>query len=90
VRYELLDPVGFVLAGNEQKVLDELRSHPPDWILLAEENKKQYNAAFFGVQYAAQVTKWIDENYRSDTLIGQEVGADKGFGIRIYRRKFPG
>jgi hypothetical protein len=87
LRYELLDPIGVVLAGNEQTALNELQSHPPDWILLAEENKKQYNAAYFGVNYAVSIMRWIDANYTSDTLIGKEVGAGKGFGIRIYRRK---
>jgi hypothetical protein len=49
---------------GEANMLAALQATPPDWVLLAPRDFKEYGLPPFGEGYADSIAEWIDGNYR--------------------------
>ena len=50
---------------GEVNMLAALKTAPPDWVLLAPRDFKEYGLPPFGEGYADSIANWIDANYRA-------------------------
>jgi hypothetical protein len=63
IRHKLFLP-GYLTAGNETAVLEELVRARPAAIVLWRRPVSEYDRGLFGEDYGQSLRKWIDENYR--------------------------
>ncbi|MGA2233268.1 MAG: hypothetical protein ABSH22_20385 [Tepidisphaeraceae bacterium] len=76
-------------AAGEEKMLDALHAHPPDWIVLVKEDLADFGTPFFGVDYGKSLYAFVREDYVADD--GRELG-ERPFGdnhdeMLLLRRK---
>ncbi|MBW1858764.1 MAG: glycosyltransferase family 39 protein [Deltaproteobacteria bacterium] len=67
-------------------ILESLQEKPPDFVLLVERSTVEYGYRYFGIDYAADVFRWIEENYVEIVQIGKKPFSGEGFGIVIMKR----
>lgn len=61
-----------IMMFGEEKMLVDLQTHPPDWIILINRDTSEYGLSKFTVDYAQGIGAWIDQNYEVSTQIGGE------------------
>ncbi len=78
-----------MILHGEQPLLDELRSDPPDFVLLVHKNTAEFGVGYFGrdPRYGRAIMDWVEENYDARVLFGNEPLRDDRFGIKILERK---
>ncbi|MCZ6462910.1 MAG: hypothetical protein O7A09_01125, partial [Proteobacteria bacterium] len=78
---------GPVLLFGEQRMLEALRSRPPDWVALVHRDTAVFGARYFGTDYGLELAAWIDENYQPVREIGAPPFHPRGqMGARILRK----
>jgi len=82
-----------VIMFSEDRMLDSLRRHPPDYIALVHRNTSFFDARYFGQDYGRRIGAWIADNY--DLSRGMRYGArpfneSNEFGILIAPRRQTG
>jgi hypothetical protein len=82
--YTAFLPTFFSVFGGA--ILSSLQEKPPDFVLLVERSTIEHGHAYFGVDYATEVLRWIKENYMEISQIGKEPLSGEGFGIVIMKR----
>jgi len=77
-----------ILAYGESAILDDIASHPPDYVVFFHRDMTEFGVGYFGSdpRYGQQIMNWVSEHYLPVHLIGDEPLTDDGFGIRILRR----
>ncbi len=75
-----------LLMFGQADMIDSLRVHPPDWILLIHRNTLEYGPQFFGADYGRELMAWVGRNYHRIDRVGDEPFVDERFGIVIMRR----
>jgi hypothetical protein len=82
-------PTEVALFG-EEAMLADLRSHPPDYLVLVHKETGEFGFRFFGKDYAAGIMAWIDRNYFELGLAGDRPFVDPlRFGMLLMKRKPP-
>ena len=86
MRHKLYLP-GYLAAGNEAAVLDELERARPAAIVLWRRPVSEYDRAMFGEDYGESVRKWIEARYRLEPFRakGAPVRANPRFMLGIAR-----
>ena len=84
--YGVFDPVEFAIYG-EDRVLVSLKTHMPDYVVLAHVDLREQGARFFGRDYGQQISAWIHAQYREETLFGSPPLQDDQFGLLLLKRK---
>jgi 4-amino-4-deoxy-L-arabinose transferase-like glycosyltransferase len=82
--YTAFLPTFFAVFGND--ILESLQEKPPDFVLLVERSTWEYGYRYFGIDYATDVFRWIEENYVEIVQIGKKPFSGEGFGIVIMKR----
>jgi hypothetical protein len=87
-RYGLFLPTELRAHGGEERVLAELRAHPPDWVALVDRASDEFGTRPFGEEPASgrAILRWIEQDYRRELRIGPEPFRGEGFGIVVLRR----
>ena len=70
----------------DRAILESLQEKPPDFVLLVERSTIEYGYRYFGIDYAAEVLQWIEENYIEISQIGKKPFTGEGFGIVVMKR----
>jgi len=82
----LLNPHVVMLTG-ESSILNSLKEHTPDYIMLVDQDFAHLGARYFGIDYARTTFEWILQNYKVEQQIGARPFSNQGFGIQIRKRK---
>ena len=79
--YYNLIPLYVELFG-ERKVIDQLISTKPEYIILNNRDSSDYGYRFICRDYAFNVCKYVNKHYAFDKMIGDSV-----YNMQIYKRK---
>jgi hypothetical protein len=87
-RYNLFLPEEIEAFGGDERILQDLRAHPPDFIALVHRDYTEFGVGPFGVdpRNGRGIMNWVAGNYRRVGRIGAEPFHGRGFGIAILRR----
>ena len=86
--YTVFDPVLMAVYGGEERVVETLTAHPPDYIALVQRNFYEYGLAPFGQdpRFGRTILAWVDKHYEVVQVYGAPpIG--KVFGIALLRCK---
>jgi hypothetical protein len=76
-----------VLMFGEERIVADLREHPPDLVAIVHKSTAEYGLPWFGVDYGANLMAFVRAWYAPSTLIGGEpLRGDTRFGIRLMER----
>lgn len=76
-----------LLFFGEERILDALRTTPPDAVVLVHKDTSEYGPRFFGQDYGAPIMAWVRRAYTSAALIGAPPLASEQFGVEVLVRK---
>ena len=80
-------PTEVALFGEDAMVAD-MKSHPPDYIVLVHKETSEFGFRFFGKDYGTRMMAWIDQNYSELGLAGDRPFVDPyRFGMLLMKRK---
>jgi hypothetical protein len=87
-RFQLFLPPE-IAAFGEAAMLADLEAHPPDFVVLAHRDGREFGAGPFGrdPRNGARLRAWVDRRYERVARIGPEPFAGEGFGIVILQRR---
>jgi len=83
-------PTEFDAFGSDA-MLQELREHPPDIVVVMHRRHGEFGVAAFGqdARFGRDLMAWIGAHYQRVERIGREPSDEAGFGILILRRRPP-
>jgi hypothetical protein len=77
-----------LLIFGEERILEEFRAHPPDWIALTHKDTREYGVGFFGRGYGRALYAWVQRHYEPRALFGDApLAPGSRFGIRLLERR---
>jgi len=83
----LLNPMTWVLFNEGRGYLDDLKAHPPRYIMLIDRSFPEFNMSFFGKDYGEDIYNWIQQEFVLFKQIGPTPFTGSGFGIQFYKLK---
>ena len=88
-RFHLFLPPEFEAHGGEEAMLEDLRAHPADYVVLVHRPHREFGVGPFGTdpRNGRRIMAWVRENYARVRRVGDEPFGDRGFGIVILRRE---
>jgi hypothetical protein len=69
-------------------MMASVRNNPPDYVMLIHRDHSEYGVKFFGQEkrFGLDLMQWIEANYQTVCLIGNEPLRNSLFGIKILKR----
>ena len=88
-RFNLFLPAELRAFGGEEAMLEEIREHPPDFVVLMHRDSAEFGVGPFGKdpRNGLRLRQWVDANYVRVEQIGAEPFRDRRFGLVILRRR---
>jgi 4-amino-4-deoxy-L-arabinose transferase-like glycosyltransferase len=88
-RFNLFLPAELRAFGGEEAMLEEIREHAPDFVVLMHRDSAEFGVGPFGEdpRNGRRLRQWVDANYIRLTQIGAEPFRDRRFGLVILRRR---
>jgi hypothetical protein len=88
-RFNLFLPTEIEAFGGEEAVLGEIRSAPPDFVVLAHRLSVEFGVGPFGrdPRNGQRLLAWVREHYRPIARIGSQPFVSKRFGVVVLQRK---
>jgi hypothetical protein len=88
-RFNLFLPAELRAFGGEEAMLEEIREHPPDFVVLMHRDSAEFGVGPFGKdpRNGLRLLQWVDANYVRVEQIGAEPFRDRRFGLVILRRR---
>lgn len=82
---------GHLTADDERRVAERLESHGPRFVLVANLSTAPFGPSWFGVDYARDIQRVIDQRYRAAATFGPAppdapIGAPDFF-VRVFLRR---
>lgn len=80
---------GTLVEGREDRVVEQMKTNPPDFIILLTRDLREYGIARFGQNDEAgrAILQWIADDYRLADHAGGDPLDPKQAGLAIYRPK---
>lgn len=77
-----------MIVFGEETMLAGFQARPPDYVVLVHKDTSEWGVGPFGRdnRNGRRIMRWVNENYRSVALFGDEPFESRAFGIRILRR----
>ena len=87
VRYVTLMPPEIKIFG-ERAILSAFEATPPDVIVLAHKDAREYGFRPFGLdaRYGASIMVWVRSHYRSIDVVGRKPLSEGGQGFELLER----
>ena len=78
-----------IAAFGEGAMLADLEADPPDFVLLAHRDGREFGVGPFGrdPRNGARLRAWVERRYERVARIGPEPFGDEGFGIVILKAR---
>ena len=88
-RFNLFLPAQLRAFGGDEAMLEEIRGHAPDFVVLMHRDSAEFGVGPFGKdpRNGRRLRQWVDANYVRLTQIGAEPFRDRRFGLLILRRR---
>ena len=88
-RHYLLSPWEIAAAGGEDRVLLDLASHPPDFVVVLQMSMEEHGYDYFGEpKYGAQIMRWVNANYETiDVIRGMSRGGAVELQSLVFKRR---
>jgi hypothetical protein len=88
-RFNLFLPTEMRAFGGEEAMLEEIREHAPDFVVLMHRDSAEFGVGPFGEdpRNGRRLRQWVDANYLRLVQIGAEPFRDRRFGLVILRRR---
>ena len=77
-----------LLTFGEDNILKEFKSNSPDYIVLIHRlPSNEYGVGYFGSdpKYGKKIMRWVNHNYKTCILLGNEPFVSKKCGIKIMK-----
>jgi hypothetical protein len=80
----------FTVFGQDT-MTEAVEKNPPDYIFIVDWDSSEFKVGYFGStpEYGQALMQWIQKNYKTQVLIGNEPLKDGRFGIKILKRISP-
>jgi hypothetical protein len=90
-RHTAFTPPIVEFFGGEERVLADVRKHPPDYIALVHRDTAEWGFGYFGTDpgYGRLIMDWVRQTYEPIERIGAEPFREDRFGIALMRRRTP-
>jgi hypothetical protein len=80
------------MVFGEDRILEDLRAQPPDYVVLVHRETGEYGLPLFGTHYAPRLLEWVRDAYEPVALVGapplaRERLEDRGRGFEVLRRR---
>jgi hypothetical protein len=64
----------FLSGGREAALVEELKQHSPDWVVILTRDLGEYGITHYGESpgKGQQIMQWVSENYEQDLLVGDD------------------
>jgi hypothetical protein len=73
---------------GEEAMLADIKSHPPDYLVLIHKETSEFGFRFFGKDYGQKINQWIKQNYSEMGVVGARPFVDPyQFGVLLLQRK---
>jgi hypothetical protein len=76
-------------GGREESILEDLKKHPPDWVVIISRDLREYGVRRYGEApgKGGLIMRWVDQNYRlSGHVGGDPLEAGHRGGVILKRR----
>ena len=79
---------GVTSDGRELAIVEKLRSHPPDWIVIVSRDLGEYGIDRYGEKPGSgqEILNWIDRNYKRVAQLGGDPLDYREHGAWLLRR----
>ena len=85
--YDTFLPCSLAYAGGEDNIIEMLKRHRVDYVVITGRVTPEYGYSAFGIDYAKRIDAWIRVNYRLEKVYGKYPFTSPAFGIAVYRLK---
>ena len=76
-----------LLIYGEERILEDFRTAPPDYIAIVHKDTTEYGFPLFGQDYAENLYAWIEQNYSRVHRTGKAPLVQVSqFGIDLLKR----
>ena len=81
------DPNSLGVYG-QSKMVEAFEKNPPDYIFIVDRDSSEFNMGYFGssTNFGLGLMQWVQKNYKTEILIGNEPLESGSFGIKIMKR----
>ena len=81
-----------IMIFGEERILQDLKAEPPDYVVLVHRETGEYRLPLFGTHYAPRLLEWAREDYELVARVGAEPLArerleDGRSGFEVRRRR---
>ena len=81
-----------IMIFGEERILEDLRAQPPDYVALVHRETHEYGLPLFGTDYAPRLLEWVREDYELVARVGApplvpERLEDHRRGFEVLRRR---
>lgn len=78
--------------GREGAIVDEMKQHPPDWVVIISRNLREYGIQRYGEApgEGQQILRWVSDNYEREMSVGGDpLDPGQSGGVLLRRRSEP-
>jgi len=81
------DPNSLAVMG-QSNMTAAFEKNPPDYIFIVERDSSEFKMGYFGSSpdFGLGLMQWIQKNYQTEILFGNEPLKNGSFGIKILKR----
>ncbi len=81
-----------IMIFGEERILEDLRAQPPDYVVLVHRETREYGLPLFGTDYAPRLLEWLRDHYEPVAQVGAAPLAperleDHRRGFEVLRRR---
>jgi hypothetical protein len=77
-----------LLMFGEDRILEAFRAHPPDLVVIAHKDTREYGVGFFGRGYGRELHRFVSQHYQPVARFGDPpLAATSRFGAILYERR---
>jgi uncharacterized membrane protein len=76
-------------AGGEDRIVEDLGRHPPDWVVIISRGLVEFNIERYGEQpgEGREILSWVNKNYETAASVGGDPLDNRQHGVVLLTRK---
>jgi hypothetical protein len=80
-----------LILFGEDRIVDNFKAHPPDYVILVQKNSVEFGVGPFGVdsRNGVKIMQWVNQNYSPAVLIGEEPFQSDKVDANIFIGRHP-
>ena len=85
-KHTVFVPILMNLFGGEKEILNDIKSHPPDYIVYLHRPMTEFGAGYFGVDCGKIIMDWVKLNYVPVKTFSPPLVKGAPYGIAILKK----